>query len=166
MHVSRSDLKTYAESIGQTPVFLFPETEKADVNLREQKLDIMRGLKPGIELIWKAILEVGLSESHGPKGELWRESALDKLSEIQSQYPLIRPEFLEPELFQFNIGQEKRDFIGKLLNKILKANGVIPVGPYVENYALYRALPIGECDDKPTCRELVGYESDKSSNSR
>jgi len=150
VYVSRSDLKAYAESIGQTPVFLLSETEKANVSLREQKLDIIRDLKPGIESIWEAILEVGLSESDGPKEERWRESALNKLSEIQPQYPLIRREFLDPGLFQFNIGQERRDFIGKLLNKILKANGIIPVGSYVENYALYKALLIGECGRRQT----------------
>ncbi|MCD6139126.1 MAG: hypothetical protein J7J91_11295 [Deltaproteobacteria bacterium] len=33
VYVSRSDLKAYAESIGQTPVFLLSETEKANVSL-------------------------------------------------------------------------------------------------------------------------------------
>lgn len=138
---TKTHLKLYAESIGQKPIFLYPDKEEITHSTGNPKFEIIKPLIPGLEEIYNSIKEIGFSERgtilFDDKKKLWRKAALTKLSEIESKYPLIDSEFLSEELFEFNTEKQKRDFLGKLIKKILLSQGIEKPGGYVNIYKEY-----------------------------
>ena len=68
----------------------------------------------------------------------WQEAALKRYQESKTEFALIKQEFLEDNhLYLFTEGKGKRDFIGKMLQKILVDNN-LETGDYQKLYKIYR----------------------------
>jgi hypothetical protein len=135
---TKKRLRKYAKSIGQQPKFLFPDTHQK-TGLTDSPIDkIIQSVIFGVEIIYDAVKELGFSGRDpmpfDDKKILYRNAARKKLSEIETDYPSIKREFLSQELFNFNESKQRRDFIGKLLKKILKDQGIKKTGSYDNIY--------------------------------
>jgi len=91
---TKKRLREYAESIGQHPKFLFPDSTRDK---------IIRSVGPGVEKIYDPVKKLGFSGRDptppDKKMILYRKEALKELPKIENKYPLIKREFLIPELF-------------------------------------------------------------------
>ena len=129
IYFKREDLKAYAISVNRSPSFLFPEGGNPIEELRRKKQIHIRDRVKVIEEIWKAIKKkVGYSERlnmdiHEARKRK-REVALETLKKVDKGYALFKPEFFNKELFEATPGQERRDFVSKLLQRSLRADGI------------------------------------------
>jgi hypothetical protein len=93
--------------------------------------------EPEIDEIYSSVKKVGFSGRLVKGPEKWREAALERYDDSSHGFNLIIREYLEDmDLYEFASGQERRDFYGRLLNKIIRGRGL-------ENYGaqrLYRLL--------------------------
>lgn len=141
VYLTRKELKRYAKNIRLRPKFLFFDEQEATQPDEEIKYDIIRKNAPGINLIWSEIRKVGFSEKdgipHQKKEKLWRNAALKKYDDIKIEYPQIDESFLDEKIFELNIKQQKRDFIGKLIQKIFINQGIRKPGSYQEIFKTF-----------------------------
>jgi hypothetical protein len=135
---TREHLRNYAISIGERPEFLFPDTHKKTVSNENPIDSIIGSVIFGVDKIYEAVKAEGFSGQDptpfDKKKSSYREAAFKRLSEIEIEYPSIKKEFLSPEMFDFQDTQQRRDFIGKLLRKILIDQGVKKPGEYTKIY--------------------------------
>ena len=81
------------------------------------------------ERVYAAINQVGLSRRKDRQGnpinpDDWRRAALERFDETK-KWKYIKRDYLEDdELYALNPGQEKRDFEGRLLQKIIIDSGL------------------------------------------
>lgn len=114
---------------GQDPESKKSKAEKEESKTKETDWENLEKKFPGIidsligsgleaEKLYFAVREVGLSEE-GDMEEKWKTAVLDRFGD-GSGFRYINKELLEDRgLYQFAVSQEKRDFIGNLLRKMV-----------------------------------------------
>ena len=86
---------------------------------------IMKNAKPEIERIYSSIKRVGFSARKHISDEEWRAPALRSFDEHENAFEYVKREYLEDiNVYALSPGKEKRDFYGRILQKIISGTGV------------------------------------------
>ena len=101
-------------------------------------MNLIKRAKLEIEILYGAVREIGFTRAQGDKD--WQKAALEKFQESKDDFTLIKKKFLEDDdLYLFAVGKERRDFVGKILQKILVDNN-LPPGDYQKLYKKFKKL--------------------------
>lgn len=100
-------------------------------------IELLKKVRPEIESIFAEIKKVGFTSQVIDEKE-WMKAALNQFDNNNFEY--IKREYLEDkQIYFFSGGQEKRDFIGKVLKEIIKKNGLGTFG-YQLLYNIYKSI--------------------------
>jgi hypothetical protein len=106
-------------------------TEKQLKQLSPELRPLMQEAIPEIEEIYSAIKKVGFSERRNDRQEEWdpqeewQKAAEKSFDESETQFKYVKREFLEDDrLYDLNVSQQRRDFEGALLRKIVRDRGL------------------------------------------
>ena len=102
-------------------------------------IDLIKAVKPELEKMYKAIKKVGFSGRLPDAEDQWRQAALNMLQRNKKEFTLLTKEdLMDKEIYVLTSGQERRDFVGKTLRKIVERHGLGPIG-YQRLYEIYRS---------------------------
>ena len=141
-HASSTFYCTYPDWPGlENILFKIEDAEMLEFEDPEQVFDaketlkcLIQSVKPEVESVFSALKEVGFTADP----ETWQPAVIEEFK--KSDFHYIKQEFLEDKnIYVFNPSKEKRDFIGKLLQKIVKDNG-FAAGSYSDLYKIYNAV--------------------------
>ena len=106
---------------------------------------IIKEVRREIDLLYAAVKRVGFSGRAVNATEVnWQYAALDCFDSHKDEFDIVRREYLEDKgIYLFSNGKERRDFIGKLLQRIMEERG-LGRQSYAHLYELFRLT------DKPT----------------
>ena len=91
----------------------------------DRVINLMQRAKPEIERLYEALKNAGLGQDSGDPEDRWRDAVLKEFKRNESEYNLVRKDLLQNvNLYRLNIGQEPRDFKGKLLQLIIENQGL------------------------------------------
>lgn len=113
----------------------------ADVRpIRSPKvIELLKKVRPEIESLYAEIKKVGFTSQVIDDKE-WKKAALNQFDNNKFEYIYIKREYLEDkQIYFFSGGQERRDFIGKVLQKIIQKNGLGTFG-YQLLYNTYKSI--------------------------
>ena len=100
-----------------------PKRKKKEKVFPEEGISVLEKALPEIEEIYFAVKVVGFSSRLVDAESKWRSAALKRYDDSRRGYKFIKREYLEDEgIYRLTAGQEKRDFEGKLLQKVIKDN--------------------------------------------
>jgi len=87
--------------------------------LDDEVLEIIKDCKPELEQLWSAVKSSGRLSGLKPASDsVLMRGALDAYENGQFQF--VEKEFLiDKQLFAFNFGNEKRDFVGRVLKQVV-----------------------------------------------
>jgi len=103
-------------------------------------LPLFRIVKPEIDKIYGAVKNIGFSSGLIDAERKWKGAALEAFDDSVKGFEAIKREYLEDDdIYFFSGGQERRDFEGKILQKIIRGNGL---GVYGAQFLrdLYKAI--------------------------
>ena len=93
--------------------------------LGEAFFRLFQTVKPEIDKLYNAISSVGFSSSIHNAEKKWKKAALEAFDDSKKGFKAIKREYLEDNnLYYFAGGQAKRDFEGKIFQKIIRDNGL------------------------------------------
>lgn len=107
--------------------------------------ELIEKIRPEMESLYAAVKKVGFSVRAGHvTEEHWQNAALAYFDRHQDDFQFIKREYLEDkELYFFSGGKERRDFIGRVLSKIILDRALESLGSR-RLYEIYRTT------DQPT----------------
>jgi len=95
------------------------------LNLSEAFWPLMRLVKPEIEKIYSAIKSIGFSGYLVDAKKKWKMAALEAFDDSKKGFETIKREYLEDDdLYDLTTGKERRDFEGRMLQKIFEDCGL------------------------------------------
>lgn len=104
------------------------ERNQFEENGQDRELiNLMDNARPEIEEIYSSILAVGFSGNllydEEDLEKEWKEAALNRYQQNMQRFKYIKRPYLEDsKLYAFSGGQERRDFVGRILKKIMQEN--------------------------------------------
>jgi hypothetical protein len=89
--------------------------------------DLIRRIRPEIELIYTEIKKIPDITAGADK--LWKKAVLKKWKENKNKMKLLKQAYLEDDkLYAVYGSNKKRDFVGKVLQKIVEDQGLGSIG--------------------------------------
>ena len=125
--VKLNDLEKYFTKKIKIPLpdLLFPEDSKLQKSPASNQItDLINKARPEIQTVYEAIKSVGFSSGKSgksiPSERSWQYTALDKFDRNKGKFKYIKKDYLEDKsVYAFTGGQEKRDFVGRMLQKMI-----------------------------------------------
>ncbi len=115
-------------SLADIVITLCVKADKKAINratLFEAFTPLMVSVKPEIEKIYSAIKSIGFSSRLFDAERKWKGAALEAFDDSIKGFEAIKREYLEDDdLYFLTGGKERRDFEGKMLQKIIKDCGL------------------------------------------
>lgn len=94
-------------------------------SLPKEVKDMVEKSLPEVIEIFSSIKKIGFTGRLIDSEKKWMNSALERFDDSKKDWKYIKREFLEDKkLYFLNEGKEKRDFIGRLLKKIVEDQGL------------------------------------------
>jgi hypothetical protein len=108
---------------------------------RDSKIiKIIKAVKPELESVYSAIRKVGFSSKLQKREEIHKKAALNRFKQKRSAFKILtETDLTDEEVYIFADGQAKRDFIGKMLKRIVLRYGFRPDG-YQRLFRLYNKV--------------------------
>ena len=95
------------------------KNEKRKV-LSDKVAMFIKSFVPEIKLLYKEIRKIPSSKADA--GKLWEEEVLKKFDEKKGCFKIVqRQDLIDKKIYQIASTNEKRDFVGKLLQKVIGA---------------------------------------------
>jgi hypothetical protein len=114
---------------------------RADTKKHSSKtvIKMINDASPEVERLYKAIKKIGFSGRKKVTHKQYKDAALGLFRECRNEFKLVKESYLSgPSLYTFRCGQQKGDFIGKLLLAI--ANDLaLGINNYQELYKIYKS---------------------------
>ena len=109
-------LKSIAGEIIPLPILLYPDDHLVNKNLE----NLIREAQPEIEMLYGAIKRIGFSSYLPDMEKQLQEAVLKKFDRNEKSFKVItRDHLMDREMYSFAPTNEKRDFIGSILQKII-----------------------------------------------
>jgi hypothetical protein len=106
------------------------ETDSKNIEHCDEIKSLLKKVKPGLETLYNALKKDGLNRkdlivNEDERRELFQENVLEEYNKNRSKYRFIGKEYLQDDkLCILTQNKEKRDFIGRLLRKIVQDKGL------------------------------------------
>lgn len=103
-------------------------------------IEIIKAVKPELEKVYSAIREVGPSPAGTEPQDHCQKAAIKWFQQNRSAFKILKEDDLtDKKVYVFNEGQEKRDIIGKILQRIVRRSG-LGSGNYQRLFRLYNKV--------------------------
>ena len=100
---------------------------------------MINNARPEVEKLYRAVKRIRLSGRKQGTCEQYRDAALEFFRENSGDFKLVEESYLSYRLlYSFRDGQEKGDFIGKLLQQIAHEDD-LGIDNYQELYKIYKS---------------------------
>ena len=118
----------------------YPELSSGEKGFSSEVRDLILKSKHEVETIYGAIAQVGFPGDVPDIDKKWKRAAIREYERDPERFEFLRKEYLEDKgIFAFTGGQERRDFIGRILKHIIKDHGLGSHG-YQNLYKEYRRM--------------------------
>ena len=114
---------------------------KPQIDPEQQKLfELMKKVRPEIEILYNALKAVGFSGRLVDAERKWKNAVLTEYEKNLSYFQYIKREHLEDNsVYEFTETKARRDFIGKIIQKVISEKGLGPDN-YSKLYNIYTRL--------------------------
>ncbi|KJS29356.1 MAG: hypothetical protein VR64_21300 [Desulfatitalea sp. BRH_c12] len=99
----------------------YPELVDKSKQLPEPILALLKKAKPEIERVWRRIKKIGFGRDVTASESDYMKAAINEIEHDPSVYKLLSKDMINDKtLYTFTFGQEKRDFVGRVLRNLIE----------------------------------------------